>query len=236
MLNVTPGEKLVGVAEYFQASFNIFNIFDNLGSTMTQEKNEHQEDETPTRGHSTQDGQQVIETNQEEREDQNALDGKIYQIVKQKLDQEIQHEKTLEVVETPEGLVIDILEDGVNPLFTAGSPILTQSAKIILLKVMSAIKKSSNLLEISGYTEKENETNKANYTGWELSADRANATRRFILANGIPSERIAKIIARADTDLLDPSQPYSSKNRRITITLLRHFKTPFYKLPLPSAN
>ena len=62
---------------------------------------------------------------------------------------------------------------------------------------------------------------KPGYGPWELSADRANAVRQILDAEGVPSGNIYMVAGKADTDPLFPDDPYISPNRRVTITLMR---------------
>ena len=61
----------------------------------------------------------------------------------------------------------------------------------------------------------------AKYTNWELSADRANATRREFLNDGVPPDRLSRAIGMADQDPLDKNNAADPQNRRISIVLLR---------------
>ena len=61
----------------------------------------------------------------------------------------------------------------------------------------------------------------ADYTNWELSTDRANSSRRVIMASGMPEKRINNVIGKSDKEHLLPGQPNDPKNRRISIVLLR---------------
>jgi chemotaxis protein MotB len=54
-----------------------------------------------------------------------------------------------------------------------------------------------------------------------LSADRANAVRQILDAEGVPSGNIYMVAGKADTDPLFPDDPYMSPNRRVTIALMR---------------
>ena len=61
----------------------------------------------------------------------------------------------------------------------------------------------------------------ATYTAWELSADRANAARRFLSESLPEPRRMAKVVGLADKELLLPKEPQNPRNRRISVTLLR---------------
>ncbi|HQQ69631.1 MAG TPA: motility protein MotB, partial [Alicycliphilus sp.] len=57
---------------------------------------------------------------------------------------------------------------------------------------------------------------------WELSADRANASRRELVAAGMPDTKLGRVVGLAASDLLEPENPRAPVNRRITITVLTH--------------
>ena len=60
-----------------------------------------------------------------------------------------------------------------------------------------------------------------NYSNWELSSDRANATRKLLMQDGVVPDRIYQVSGKAGSEPLLPEDPYASANRRITIVLLR---------------
>ena len=60
------------------------------------------------------------------------------------------------------------------------------------------------------------------YSNWELSVDRANASRRELVAAGMPDDKLARVVGLSSTDLLLPDEPRAPQNRRITITVLTH--------------
>ena len=58
------------------------------------------------------------------------------------------------------------------------------------------------------------------YSNWELSADRANASRRELVSAGMPDAKLGRVVGLAASDLLEPDNPRAPANRRITITVL----------------
>jgi chemotaxis protein MotB len=130
--------------------------------------------------------------------------------------------KNLIVDETPEGLRIQIIDTDGTPMFESGGTRISESMKKILSLVTQAIKGLPNKLSIRGHTDA------TPYRGWErdnwdLSADRANASRREIINSGIPADRIANVVGRADKDPLLPKDPKNAQNRRISVILMRDF-------------
>ena len=164
------------------------------------------------------------------------INNKIFSKIESQIDNLIQGsqgiQKSISYKNTLNGLEITI-NDHKNPLFQIGSAVLTDYAKNLLDNIIKFIKFSPNLIQISGYTDKSNQSPLVQYGDWELSSDRADSARRYLLIKGISPERIHSLIARADTDLIDQDNPYSPINRRITITLLRKEGAANYKVATP---
>ena len=125
------------------------------------------------------------------------------------------------VEQTPEGLKIEIMDTDKRAMYEPGSPILTEFGKTLIKEMSKIIITLPNHISITGHTDGAIYNAAANYTNWELSADRANSARRFMTVSKMEVERVLKIIGRADQELLNPDEPRDPKNRRITIILLR---------------
>jgi chemotaxis protein MotB len=87
--------------------------------------------------------------------------------------------------------------------------------------VAQAIGKLPNKISITGHTDSTQYALGAKYTNWELSADRANATRREFLNDGVPTDRLSRVIGMADQDPINKTDPSDPQNRRISIVLQR---------------
>lgn len=140
--------------------------------------------------------------------------------------------KNLIVDQTPEGLRIQIIDQEGRSMFASGSSEMFQHTQRLLALVVDAIKKLDNPVAIKGHTDSTPFAGGGNYTNWELSTDRANSSRRALLAAGLPSSRIASVVGRADQEHFVPEEPNSPRNRRISIVLLRQAQgseTPQYQ-------
>lgn len=126
----------------------------------------------------------------------------------------------LKVDMTPEGLRIQIVDQEGKPLFASGSADLLPHTKELLKKVSSVIQKLPNEISVRGHTDGVPYSAGAKYTNWELSADRANSSRRELLKGGMPATRMNNVVGKADTDHLFPDDPTDGRNRRISIILL----------------
>jgi chemotaxis protein MotB len=125
---------------------------------------------------------------------------------------------------TPEGLRVQLVDQEKSPMFALGSYELVDSAKKLIAVVTQVVQRLPNKITITGHTDAVPYPGGRKYTNWELSADRANASRREFLADGLPEDRIGRVTGVADRDPLVADQPTSPRNRRISVVLLREAK------------
>jgi len=128
--------------------------------------------------------------------------------------------------QTDEGLRIQLVDQERLAMFPLGSAQISEQARALLGKVAQIVAKMPEKLAISGHTDATPFRADHGYGNWELSSDRANASRRALLDLGVAPDRIVRVIGKASTDLLVPSDPSSPRNRRIGITLLRESLLP----------
>ncbi len=122
---------------------------------------------------------------------------------------------------TPEGLRIQIVDQDKLAMFPRGSTIMADKARLLMQKVAEIIKKLPEKIAISGHTDSTQYADGKKYDNWDLSTDRANASRRALIDAGLPAERIVNLAGKGDTEPLVKDNPDSPKNRRISIVLLR---------------
>jgi chemotaxis protein MotB len=140
--------------------------------------------------------------------------------------------KNLIVDQTPEGLRIQIIDQEGRSMFASGSADMFQHTQRLLALVTDAIKKLDNPIAIKGHTDSTPYAGDGSYTNWELSTDRANSSRRALIAAGLPASRIVSVVGRADQEHFVPEEPNSPRNRRISVVLLRQAPTseaPLYQ-------
>lgn len=129
--------------------------------------------------------------------------------------------KNLLIDMTPEGLRIQVVDSEGKPMFASGSAEMYDYTKKLLEQVTKVIMGLPNETSIRGHTDSVPYPAGATYTNWELSSDRANASRRIILGGGMPMTRVNNVVGKADTDHLNPKDPADPRNRRISIILLK---------------
>jgi len=138
--------------------------------------------------------------------------------------------KSLMVENTPEGLRIQIVDQDGLAMFPSGGATMYEHTEKVIGLVVSVIEKMPQDIAISGHTDAVPMGSGHDYTNWELSTDRANAARRYLLTSGIPESRIASVIGKAAKDPLLPDDPTNARNRRLSIVLLRGTGEP----PVPA--
>ncbi len=144
--------------------------------------------------------------------------------MKEKLQKEIQSKielqklaKQIEITVTAEGLRIEFVEGKNGTFYQSGSAQLSDSGKELVVLLATELKTLPNHLLIEGHTDATQYSTDANYSNWELSADRANAARRLMQQNGIRADQVTQVRGYADQFLRVPKNPYDPSNRRITI-------------------
>lgn len=123
--------------------------------------------------------------------------------------------------QTPEGMRIQIVDAEGRSMFESGSAEPKPYTKKLLALVSDAIGDLPNDISIKGHTDAVPYSADNGYGNWELSSDRANASRRVLTGNGLEDSRISRVVGRADQDPLVPDDPNSARNRRVSIILLK---------------
>ncbi len=127
---------------------------------------------------------------------------------------------------TPEGLSIQIIDQKGKPMFSSGQSIMTSATETLLSELGTSLAKLPNPMVITGHTDSVPFTSRKSYDNWDLSSDRANATRRFLVGAGVDSDRLVRVSGMADTDPYVEDNPKDPSNRRISIMLQFQPKTP----------
>ena len=132
-----------------------------------------------------------------------------------------QFQGSLLVDNTPEGLRIQLTDQEGLAMFPSGSSAMYGHTRALLDLVARIINQMPNKIAITGHTDSIPFRDPSGYTNWELSADRALASRRALLTSGVPDDRIDRVVGRAYSEPLVRDDPKAPRNRRISIILLR---------------
>lgn len=121
---------------------------------------------------------------------------------------------------TPEGLRIQIVDKENRPMFDLGSSELKSYTKDILHEIASFVNQVPNRISIAGHTDVTPFVSRLDYGNWELSADRANAARRSLIAGGMDENKMGRIVGLGSSVLFDKENPRNPINRRISIVVM----------------
>ena len=122
---------------------------------------------------------------------------------------------------TPEGLKVQIVDEKNRPMFDSGSANLLPHTKDILHEMGKMFNDVPNRLSVSGHTDATPYVGgERGYSNWDLSADRANAARRELLAGGMQDQKILRVVGLGSANPLDKQNAVNPINRRIAIVVL----------------
>src|SRR5437667_4652418 len=131
------------------------------------------------------------------------------------------YKQQLRVDITPDGLRVQIVDAQNRPMFDSGSAVLKDYTREILRELGRLMNDVPNRISLSGHTDANPYAlGERGYSNWELSADRANACRRELIAGGIDEKKLIRVEGLGPAVMLDKTDPFNPVNRRISITVL----------------
>ncbi len=148
--------------------------------------------------------------------------------IKDKLDKAVannpklqQFKKQLKIDITSEGLRIQIVDDKNRPMFDSGGAVMKPYTRDILREIGKTLNELPNRISLSGHTDAVAYAGgDAGYSNWELSADRANASRRELVMGGLEDGKVLRVVGLGSALPLDKDDPNSPVNRRISIIVM----------------
>ncbi|MES2717888.1 MAG: flagellar motor protein MotB [Pseudomonadota bacterium] len=132
---------------------------------------------------------------------------------------------------TRDGLRIQIVDELSRPMFDSGSAVVKPYMRELLRAIGSVLLEVPNRLTLEGHTDAQPfGAGGAGYSNWELSADRANASRRELVAGGLTEERVLRVQGLASSQPFNRDDPVDPQNRRISIIVMnRDAEDRFYR-------
>ena len=128
-------------------------------------------------------------------------------------------EDKIKIELTEEGLRFQLLETTQGAFFDVGSAQVKPATKEVLGMIAQEVGRLPNDVVLEGHTDSRPYVGLPSYSNWELSADRANAARRILVASGLRADQVASVVGYADRRLANQSDSLDSSNRRISITV-----------------
>ncbi len=149
-------------------------------------------------------------------------------VVKEKVEEVIandsrlaQYKTQIRLDMTAEGLRIQIVDDQNRPMFASGDAAVQGYMRDLLQAIGVVLEAVPNRLTIEGHTDsKPFSGGERGYSNWELSADRANASRRELIAGGLSGDKVLRVQGLAASVLYEKDDPESPLNRRISIIVM----------------
>jgi chemotaxis protein MotB len=132
---------------------------------------------------------------------------------------------------TRDGLRIQIVDELSRPMFASGSSVVQPYMRELLRAIGSVLLEVPNRLTLEGHTDAQPfGAGGAGYSNWELSADRANASRRELVIGGLTEERVLRVQGLASSQPFNRDDPVDPQNRRISIIVMnRDAEDRFYR-------
>jgi len=122
---------------------------------------------------------------------------------------------------TTEGLRIQIVDTHNRPMFATGRAEVQPHMHAILRELAPLLNEMPNRISIAGHTDASQYVmGEQAYSNWELSADRANASRRELVAGGLHAGKVMRTMGLADSMSVVKDNPHASVNRRISLVVL----------------
>ena len=122
---------------------------------------------------------------------------------------------------TSEGLRIQIVDEQNRPMFDLASSELKPYTRQILREIGPILNKVENRISLSGHTDATPYAGgDKGFGNWELSTNRANASRRELIAGGMDDAKVMRVVGFSATVLFDKTQPHNAINRRISVVVM----------------
>jgi chemotaxis protein MotB len=230
LLGSTTKGDLKGIAEYFQSPLQVAmnggsgsgdatSIIPGGGEDLTRVVGQRKRGEKENRRKAAE-RQQQEQRRLEQLARMEELKGKIDGAVLASATlSEFRNQIRVEI--TPDGLRIQIVDDFKRPMFDLGGATVKSYMRDILREIGKILNEVDNRIALTGHTDSTPYSGgQRAYSNWELSADRANASRRELIAGGMDPQKIARVVGLADSSPLDKEDSRNALNRRISIIVL----------------
>jgi chemotaxis protein MotB len=122
---------------------------------------------------------------------------------------------------TTEGLQITVVDEQNRPMFDNGRAALKDYTRDVMQAIGGLLNGVDNAISLAGHTDATPYAlGERGYSNWELSTDRANASRRELVAGGMNESKILRVVGLASSLPLDAEDPLDPINRRISLVVL----------------
>lgn len=230
LLGSSTQSQLEGISEYFKTPLKIAfmggssigetnSLIKGGGTDLTRQHGQVKNGEIITNDKANKQAIKVIK----ERIELEKLEG-----LKKKIEEAIQANPQLQRFAnqllldiTTDGLRIQIVDEQNRPMFALGRAELQPYTRTILREIGKMLNEVTNKISLSGHTDaKPFPSGDKGYSNWELSADRANASRRELIVGGMDANKMLQVVGLSSAVLFDKDDPLNPINRRISIVVM----------------
>lgn len=228
LLGSATKAQLLGISEYFKTPLKVAMLGGEGAGDATSLIKGGGEDLTRKVGQVKRSNLHVDKNSPLSKAEHEHLDALRLQDLKAKLDKAIesnaklrQFRKQLRIDISQEGLRIQIVDDQNRPMFDSGGAVMKPYTRDILREIGKTLNQVPNKISLSGHTDAVPYSGgEAGYSNWELSADRANASRRELVAGGLEDGKVLRVVGLASAIPFDKADPNAAINRRISIIVM----------------
>ncbi|BEM58519.1 flagellar motor protein MotB [Serratia marcescens] len=218
LLAIASPQELTQIAEYFRTPLKVALTSGDKSSSESSPIPGGGEDPTQQHG---------LVKKQVDSPDSRAEELRLNKL-REKLDELIESDPRLKALRPhllinmmDEGLRIQIIDSQNRPMFKTGSAQVESYMRDILRAIAPILNDLPNKISLSGHTDDiPYATGERGYSNWELSADRANASRRELIAGGLAEGKVLRVVGMAATMSLKQHGADDAINRRITVLVL----------------
>lgn len=233
LLGSTASGDLKGIAEYFQNPLKVSlsggtgagdatSILKGGGKDITATSGQVKGGEMAAKRDAGKEAKEQLRKEFEQRE--RALLNELKKSIETLIDSNStlrQFKNQLLIDVTPEGLRIQIIDEKNRPMFDLSSPELKPYSRVILREIGKALNAVPNKVSFSGHTDAaQYSSGEKGFSNWELSSNRANASRREMIAGGMDENKVLRVVGLSSTVLFNKNDPLDPSNRRINIVVL----------------
>ena len=231
LLGSTAKGDLAGIADHFQNPMKVAmsggdgagdatSILKGGGKDLTRQSGQVKKGDVEAKKTTSFSKEARAEFRRKEQERLETLKADIEKMIEQS-PQLAQFKKQMLLDITSEGLRIQIVDEQNRPMFDSGGAELKPYTRDILRQIGKALNDVKNRISLAGHTDAAGFVGGSQgFTNWELSSNRANASRRELVAGGMDDSKVLRVVGLASTVLFDKNDPLGSVNRRISIVVL----------------
>ncbi|OIQ97304.1 motility protein B [mine drainage metagenome] len=231
LLGSTTKGDLNGIADYFQTPLKVAmaggsgsgdssSILQGGGQDLTRSTGQVKRGDVEAKKTAINLQEQAKAYEKVEAEKLSGLKAKIEQMINTSPDlKQFKSQLLLDI--TDEGLRIQIVDQKNRPMFDSSSAELKPYTREILRQIGKALNGVANKVSLSGHTDATPYVGgDKGYSNWELSASRANAARRELIAGGMDEAKVMRVVGLASAVPFDKTDPFAPSNRRISIIVM----------------